>query len=238
MKSIISGFLQMLHCVKHDGILVMSCIAPVLCGILFKFGIPEAEKLLTGYFKSTEILFPYFALFDLFLSLITPMMFNFAAAMVILEEIDVHISGYLAVTPLGRRGYLIARLGIPSVFSFLFTMAISDVFSLISVRLETLLVTAIVASLHGLIIALMIVSFSGNKLEGMAVTKLSSLMVLGIMVPFFITERIEYLASPLPGFWMAKIVQKGGPLNVSAALLVSLVWIICLSKKFYRKISF
>ncbi len=237
MKSIMSSFKQMLRCVRHDGMLFMSCIVPLLCGSFFQYGIPLAEKLLTGYFKRVEILLPYFAMFDLLLFVTTPMMFSFVAAMVILEEIDVHISGYLAVTPLGRRGYLMSRIGIPALLSFVITLVVISIFSLTSTALGTLLVIDFVGTAQGLMIALMIVSFSSNKLEGMAVTKLSSLMVLGCMVPFFLTGNIEYVASFLPGFWMAKIMQKCDLINVFAGFLTSLLWIICLSKKFYQKIS-
>ena len=49
------------------------------------------------------------------------LIFSDPAAMVVLEEIDDHIAGYLFVTALGRRGYFVSRLCVPAGAAFLFT---------------------------------------------------------------------------------------------------------------------
>ena len=62
--------------------------------------------------------------------MLSPVMFCFVAAMVILEETDDHITGYLFITTLGRKGYLAARLGLPAVISFIITLVLLPIFRL------------------------------------------------------------------------------------------------------------
>lgn len=236
MRTILLSFKLMLIYIRNDMMLFVVCIVPPLCGFTFKFAVPAMEQVLTNYFQASEILVPYYELFDLLLSVIPSTMFCFAVAMVILEEVDEHIAGYFAITPLGKRGYLIARLGIPTIISFVTTFTLLAVFRLTTMNMGILLFTALSGSIQGLIIALLVVSFSTNKLEGMAVTKLSSLMIVGICIPFFIKSNITYILSPLPTYWMARAVQCDSLTSVLLTLLISFLWFYALMRKFDRKI--
>jgi fluoroquinolone transport system permease protein len=60
-------------------------------------------------------------------------------------------------------------------------------------------------SLLSVAVAMLIVSFSHNRVEGMALAKLSGIMMLGLPVPFFLFSGAQYLFAPLPSFWIAKI---------------------------------
>ena len=63
--------------------------------------------------------------------MLAPAMFCFAAAMVVLEERDEGAwLPYLCITPLGRNGYLISRLGVPAVLAAAALRRFADSFSL------------------------------------------------------------------------------------------------------------
>jgi hypothetical protein len=70
--------------------------------------------------------------------------------------------------------------------------------------LPALLITCTLASLLSIALALLIVAFSHNRVEGMALAKLSGVFLLGLPVPFFLSSGVQYLFSPLPSFWIAK----------------------------------
>jgi fluoroquinolone transport system permease protein len=157
--------------------------------------------------------------------------------MVILEENDDHIAGYLFVTPLGKRGYLITRLGIPAVLALVVTVILLPVFKLTAISLPVTLLLAVAGAIQGLIIPMLVVSFSSNKLEGMALTKLSSLMMFGILAPFFVKANIQYLLSPLPSFWMAKAIRESNAFYLVISIIISCIWCGFLAKWFIRKTS-
>lgn len=234
-KRLSISFMQYLNQIARDAMLFLSCLAPVLYGLFMKFGIPAAEKFLTGYYSREEVLVPYFLIFDLFLVVLTPMMFSFASSMVILGEIDDGITKYMSVTPLGRGGYLISRLILPLTLSIVVSIIVMNVFSLDIISFEMIILLSFLSSVLGFITTMMVVSLSTNKVEGMAITKMSGISMIGIILPFFVLTRIQYLAIMLPSFWMAKFALEGKITYLILCVMVSAGWILLLLRKFMKK---
>lgn len=237
MHAVRLTFLQMLTMIRRDMMLLAVCLAPFLTGIAIKFGIPLLESVLSGWLGQSGVLTPYYSLFDLFFAMIAPTMFCFLSAMVMLEEHDSHIERALFVTRLRRGGYLTARILIPAVIAFVFTAVFLPVFRLTSFSLFMTVAVSFTGAMQGCIIALMIVTLSSNQLEGVAVTKLSSLTILGAAVPFFVSSPLQYLLSVLPSFWMGIAMREG---RLSALLPACITGIICtllLLRQYSRKLS-
>ena len=225
MKTIRSSFFQMLAYMRRDRMLFAACLAPVLAGLLFRFAIPLFEAALTDWFHVSAIIAPYYALIDIFFAMLPPAMFCFVSAMVSLEEADENTAAYLFVTPLGRNGYLAARLGIPSAAAFLVTGVLLPVFKLTALSTADMILLAAGGTLQGIITSLLILTFSSNKLEGMAVTKLSTLMISGAAIPFFIKSEVQYVLSPLPSFWIGKTICENASLYMLPAFILLITWI-------------
>ena len=236
MRAIRSVFLQMLVFMRRDMMLSAACLAPVLAGLGIRFGIPFLEAVLTERFSKSAVLSPYYALIDIFFSMLSPAMFCFISAMVSLEEADEKTAAYLFVTPLGRKGYLAARFCLPGAASFLVTAALLPVFGLSTRSLADILSLSAGGTLQGVIVALLIVTFSSNKLEGMAAAKLSSLLIFGAAVPFFLRQDAQYIMSPLPSFWIGKAVFEDTLVFMLPAFASSAVWIRFLLRRYLRKI--
>ena len=235
MRAIRSSFFQMLAYMRRDMMLFAACLAPILAGLLFQFGIPLLEAALTDWFHISAIISPYYALIDILFAMLIPTMFCFVSAMVSLEEADEKTAVYLFVTPLGRNGYLAARFCVPAVVAFLVTIGLLPIFKLTSLSLVDILLLAAVGALQGIIISLLILTLSSNKLEGMAVTKLSSLMIFGAAVPFFIKHNVQYVISPLPSFWIGKAICENVLLYMLPAFVLSAMWICFLLRLYLRK---
>ena len=229
MRGIGLSFFHMLKLIRQDRMLLAAGLAPLLAGIAIRYGVPLAEDglaLLTG---AEAVLAPYYALFDLFFASLTPTMFCFIAAMVMLEERDDHIDRYLSATALGRNGYYISRTVLPDLAAFAVTAILLPVFHLSPLSAGAILLLSLAGSLQGMIIALLIVTVSSNKLEGMAVTKLSSLMTLGAVIPYFVPAPFSFGFSFLPSFWMGKAMMERSllyllPSIAAAGLWVSALW--------------
>jgi fluoroquinolone transport system permease protein len=219
-----------------DNMLWAVCLAPFLAGGLFRFGIPYAEKLLCDYFHQQSILSGYYLLFDLFLSLITPYMLCFASTMVMLTEADTGMSSYLAVTPVGRKGYIISRLIFPAALSFLVSIPIMLFFTLTVWPVWRLLVTSLFMCALSIAVSLLIFSLARNKVEGMAMAKMSGLFMLGLPAPFFLKSDVQYLLSPLPSFWMTKLTLDVNLFFLLPALITLLLWTWLLYRKFSLKL--
>jgi len=236
VKILMISFFQFLNQLFKDAMLILVCVAPILCGIFFLYGIPFLQSLLTEHLSMPDMLPPYYLLFDLFLGAMTPLLFCFAAAYVILGEIDDGISKYLAVTPIGKKGYLISRLGIPAIIAFVVSIFELRIFNLTVISFGTVIIIAFMMSFLGLTEALLIVAISSNKVEGMAISKLTGLLFLGLPAPFFLTGKIQYVLFPLPSFWIAKFVMEKQVIFMLIGLITSFIWMILLYQKFKKKI--
>lgn len=230
------AFLQFLNQILKDAMLILLSIAPILSGLFFRFGIPFIQSLLTRYLNKPDLLSPYYLLFDLLMGSLTPLLYSFAAAYVILGEIDDGISKYLAVTPIGKKGYLISRLGFPSLIAFIISIMALYVFKLSELSFLDILIIAFLGAMLGMIEALLVVSLSGNKVEGMAVSKLSGLFFLGLPAPFFISGKIQYTLFFLPSFWVSKAVTDKQIIFALIGVIVSIAWIVGLYQRFKKKI--
>ena len=228
MRAVRLSFLHMLKLIRQDRMLLAAGLAPFLAGLAIRFAAPLAESGLIRLTGTEAVLAPYYALFDLFFACLTPAMFCFIAAMVMLEERDEHIDRYLFVTGLGRNIYLVSRIGFPVLAAFVVTRILLPVFHLSPLPAGVGLLLSLAGSLQGVIIGLLIVTISSNKLEGMAVTKLSSLMMLGAVIPYFVPAPFSFGFSFLPSFWMGKAMVEGSLLYLLLSIAAAGSWIAVL----------
>jgi len=231
-----TSFKRFLDEIIKDAMLFMVCFAPILCGFLFRFALPFAEELLTRHFQVDKIISPYYQIFDLFLASVTPYMLCFVSAMVFLGEIDDGISNYLFVTPLRKSGYLLSRLGIPMILSIFVSIVILKVFSLTHFFFKTIILISILSSAIAILQALMIITLSTNKVEGMAIAKLVGLFNLGILAPYFIKGDLQYILFMLPSLWLAKLVIESKFIFLMLYIVTLMGWILFLLNKFTKKI--
>ncbi len=236
MRAVWVSWIQMLDYMRRDLMLFAACFAPILAGLLFRYVIPVCEAALAGWFHLRAVISPYYGLIDVCLAMLSPVMFCFASAMVALEEADGRTAAYLFITPLRRTGYLLSRLGLPSAASFLITLMLLSAFKLTALSPMEALLLAAGGTLQGEIVALLILTLSSNKLEGMAVAKLSGLILLGAAAPFFVEGEVQHVLCFLPSFWMGKAARGNEWLDMLYALALSGVWIWVLFKRYMRKL--
>lgn len=236
MKAVYYAFLQVLRSISKDYMMLACLFAPILIGLALRFGIPALETLLCAELGRAAVLLPYYALFDLFLAVMTPLMLVFSGIMVILEEIDNGTAKYLMVTPLGRRGYLLSRIGVLALLSIGYNALMLALFTLSGMPAWMLLLSTLCAAALGIVIALMVIAFAANKVEGMALVKLGGLMLLGMLAAYFVPGAAKYIGAVLPTFWMAQMVRMDAAWYALAALAVSAVWALCLFRRFKRKL--
>ena len=231
MKRILSSAIQVFKQIKSDPMMFAACFTPFIMGALIKFGIPFFERITKFSLQG------YYPIFDLLLSIMAPVLLCFAFAMITLEEIDDKVSRYFSITPLGKAGYLFTRLVVPAIISAVIAFIVLLLFSLEKLPTRMMIGLALLGSVQAIIVSLMIITLSGNKLEGMAVTKLSALTLLGIPVPFFIYSYYQFAVGFLPSFWVAKAVQNEAVLYFPIALVVALIWYYFLIKRLFRKLA-
>lgn len=221
--------------ITKDMMLFAAALAPLLAGLAFHFGIPFLENMIEKYLGIVDVLHPYYGIFDGLLVLLSTIMYCFIGAMCVLEELDEGTARYLCVTPLEKKGYLASRLGIPAVIAFMVSLVTVGIFSLEKYKPAIIFLLSAIAMLQGIAIGLMVISLSHNKLEGMALTKLSGVFLMGLLIPYFIEEGSRWFGGVFPGFWMSMLIREGNSLYGCVGILVSILWILGFGLKFSKK---
>ena len=228
-------FMQMIKQIRRDMICVLLIFVPFIADAVIRFAIPFGEEMLCRYLGKEQILSPYYFLFDWMISLLPGMMHLFTGGLIILSEIDDKIAGYMSVTPAGNNGYLFSRLGFPAIISFFINSLVLELFSLTHLSLPDILVMSLSSSLLGVITALLVIAVSSNKVEGMAIGKISGLIGIGMFVPVIYHGKSQNLAAFLPSFWTGKYLLSKDPFCLFGFAVTFILWMISLLRIYKLK---
>ena len=236
MRATAQSFQMFIRQIRSDSMLYVFCFLPLLIAGVFRFGIPFLEAQLCTVLGKVSVLANYYLLFDLLLAILIPYFLVFTSAMVMLTEIDERTAAYLSVTPIRRKGYLVSRLLYPALFSMFLSVTLMIFSTLTPWSVWNILLVCLLSVMLCFPVAMLIVAFSHNRVEGMALAKLSGLILFGLPVPFFITNQFQYLFAWVPSFWIAKVFSGMNYWGIIPAVLVSCIWIWMLYRRFERKL--
>ena len=237
MTASIKMFIYMVKQITREMMMVMLVIAPVLAGLFFRIGIPLLESKVLSHYGLEKVIIPYYELFGWLLAMLTGMLFAFVGGLVVLGEIDENVAKYIIVTPVGMRGYLISRILIPAVISGAVAFVCVPAFSLVPIGPARLMVMVVSTMLSGIVTALLVVAISSNKVEGMAIGKLSGLFGATFFVPLVVKGMIKYVFCLFPMFWIGEWSLSGGGTKLIIAFVEFFVWISILFCRFKKKMG-
>lgn len=235
MKQTIRLFNMGLRQTSSDGMLLMLLPAPFLIGILVKWGMPFANQMTKQYFSFS--LQPWYGLADAFLLTLSPLMIAMVSAFLLLDERDEGTGAYYQITPVQGYSYLMARIGLPMVWAFICNMIVGMVFSISGLNFQSILSVGLVGTGAGVACAMMIVTLAGNRVEGLAISKLTGVSLVGILAVWFIPVPYQYALAFLPSFWAGEIIQQGANIfTLAGGVLTCILWVFIFGKGFLRKI--
>lgn len=235
MRAANKMFVYMVKQITQEMMMILLAIAPVLAGLFFRIGIPLLENTVLLHYGLEKILVPYYEIFSWLLAMLTGMLFAFVGGLVVLGEIDDNVAKYIMVTPAGIRGYLSSRILIPAFISGLVALICVPVFSLVRIGVAKLMVMVISTLLSGIVTAMLVVTISSNKVEGMAVGKLAGLFGMVFFVPAVVTGMIKYAFCLFPMFWIGEWSISGKWVYLILAFVEYGIWSVVLVFKFRRK---
>ena len=236
MKQTLKLFQIGLRQVLKDGMLLVLMPAPFLVGLIFKFAIPVVNSILEE--RLAFSLLPWYGLVDSMLICLTPMFVAMISAFVILEERDEGIISFYQTTPIEGYSYLFARIGIPIIWAFVTTIIAATIFNISDLAFITIICSSLISSLTGIVLAMMVISIAGNRVEGLAISKLMGFSFLGHAFVWFVPTPYRYFSSFLPSFWIGELIyNRVGLFSVAFGLLTCFFWIAVFTKQFKRKIG-
>lgn len=221
--------------ISKDGMLLALIPAPFLVGIFFKFAIPFMNNVLTKELSFS--ITPWYGLVDGMLICLTPMFVAMISAFLLLEERDEGISSFYQITPAEGYSYLFARIGIPMIWAFFTTVIVSVFFHISSLSLGVILSSALISNFTGIFLAMMVVSIAGNRVEGLALSKLMGISFIGLFLIWFVPAPYHFIMAFLPSFWIGKLLMDGvNFFSFMFGLISCILWITFFTRRFLKRV--
>ena len=168
-----------------------------------------------------------------------PIVYGFIAAFLILDEKDEHLLTVLRVMPISRNTYLIYRMLILSIFSFIILLIFPPLSGLLAEFPNFSYIEYVPIALQFALLtpfsALMVSAFASNKVQAFAIFKISGTIYFVPLFAFFINNNFKYIFAPAPNFWtfisLRDVISKGT--NDYLHLGIGFVYIIVLIAVFF-----
>lgn len=131
-----------------------------------------------------------------------PMNVGALLGMTVLEERDERTLAALQVTPLGLSGYTAYRLGLAATIGLIYLVVGLPAAGLAPAgRLLAALPAALPGALVAPVAGLAVVSIARNKVEGLAVFKIGTLVLAAPLVAWFVAAPWTLLLGVVPTYW-------------------------------------
>ena len=150
----------------------------------------------------------YHALILMLMTLQVVTSIGFVLASMLLDERDEQVLMVLNTMPVGVNTFLFYRLGIGTIMAVLFSFSMLSVPELAGLNLASRLTASFLFAGTAPITTLALASFSSNKVEGLAVYKGLSLILMIPAGSFFIQSWVQYTLGIVPVYWTLHYVEK------------------------------
>lgn len=194
--------------VARDPLLRWMILYPLLVAVLVRWGIPVLNaRLLVAYqFDLSQ----YYLLIMSFVVLMTPALTGMVIGFLLLDEKDARTLAALQVTPLTLRGYLVYRITVPILLSFLVSLMAVSVAGLTPVRPLALILSSAGAAFLTPFYALFLAGFASNKVQGFALTKGLGVLILPPLAAYFVDPPLQWIFGIVPLYWPVKQIWLQG----------------------------
>lgn len=136
--------------------------------------------------------------------LLTPLLIGFVIGFMLVEEKEERILDAVAVTPLGRDGFLRHRLILPAVVGSLAATSIGLV--LASMEWGRLAAVAILAGATAVLVTMTLAAFARDRVQALAVSKLTGFLLVAAVAFQFVGGWWRIPLGLVPATWVVETV--------------------------------
>lgn len=218
----------------RDPMLALMLAAPFLLTAFFRWGTPYAGQLLFDWngFDLTQ----WYSLILVSILCLVPLLFGTITGFMMLDERDEQLIMLYAVTPLRKTGYLLNKMYMLLILSLIFMVLIIYGTNLSNqLQLFPLIGTLVLLALEAPLIAMFLVAYANTKVEGLALSKVTGIVVFGPAAAALLPWPWQLIGGVLPTFWAAQVFLPEASIPSTGAFIVgfvfhaALLWIMYLA---------
>jgi hypothetical protein len=223
--------------VARDPMLVFATAMSLLPALALHFAAPAMDPAASDTFGVTQI-----SRYFVPIALVVPAaLIGWVTGFLLLEDRDEGTLLALDVTPIGKSGFLAYRVTITAILGAAITLYAWPLILPAAAPAVALALAALVA-LNAVAAAVVLAALARNKVEGLALTKLTNLLSI---VPLLaaIPSPLRHLSGFLPTYWVGELAGLTDvaplplPLAVPLALAVNLAVVLLLFRLFSRRVG-
>ena len=190
----------------RDPMLAIAAVGPFVLAVLIRFGTPTVANMAAPVFA----LEPYYPTIRGAMAVFGPSLYGFVVGMFVLEDREQGVLTAYRVSPLSSRGYLLYRGGTAYALSLAATLPALAVMGLTPIPPVVLIGVTGVGAFGGPVVALAFGTLASNTIEGLGLSKLINLAILGpAVVVAVVPEPFQFAAGVLPTYWPVKAFVAG-----------------------------
>lgn len=224
--------------IARDPMLLFAILAPFFVILFLRLLFPLIDGFIflkTGFQPDK-----YYSLIAISMIPIIPILVGMVYAFILLDENELHILRIISVTPAGMKNFLYMRMMVPAFLGFF--MVLISIFLTNPVPSEGWLRTIFVAfllSTQSSFVFLFIGSLAGNRVEGLALSKLYGVFLIAVPLGLLLHHPWNYFAFFSPLYWSACAWVCSAPVESliygAISMVITFVCIAILFRHFLRK---
>jgi hypothetical protein len=223
--------------VLRDPLLAIMPFVPFLAATAMRFILPP----LSGFIERATgfRLLDYGGIVRVVITLFPGMFFGMVAGFLLLDDRDDGVSTYWGVSPVGRSGYMAARLGLFSAAAFVTGLAAARLLGMGAPDMARDAGVALLGASQTAFFALFLGAFAANKVEGLAVLKAMGSLDLAPLA-IYLGMPVRIVAWPFPQYWAAEFAlgrNVAPPAALFLGLVASAAGIIFLAAKYRKRVD-
>ncbi|WP_442604003.1 hypothetical protein [Paenibacillus sp. KN14-4R] len=207
--------------ITRDPMLAFYLIAPLLLMAAVALGVPMVTGLLQE--RLNFDLSGYYDFIMSFALLLIPLILGVMSGFMMLDERDENVINYYAVTPLTKSGYMWYRLLLTIVLTVIYSILLLTFSGLTPVRPMNLLLLLPMMAMEAPILALFLAAYASNKVEGLALSKGASLLIIAPIIAYFAPVPWQYVGGFLPTYWISKTFFMGATDRWMTCVVIALI---------------
>lgn len=186
--------------VRRDTLLRWMIVLPLVMALAMRLVMPLLIARLDGWIP-LDLQRLYGPLMGAVFLLLVPFLWGVLSGFLLLDERDDATLTALQITPLSMHHYLLYRLGLPSALSAATTFLLFPLTNLATLQSGPRLLLSLSAAPLAPVVALLLAALAQNKVQGLAMTKASGVLLLPALAAYFLPLPWRWLLSFVPTFW-------------------------------------
>jgi len=195
-------FIADIKFIARNPMLLMAFLAPFMLILFMRLVFPALSDLIFN--KTAFQLNNYYTIVSITMVSVIPMFFGMVYAFILLDANDTHIIQPISLTPAGKKNFLYMRMVMPSFLSFIMVLLYIILTDPVPTEgwLRTIYISFLLA-IQAPFVFLFIGGLAGNKIEGLALSKLFGIFLIAVPLGLLLHHPWNYLVFFSPLYWIS-----------------------------------